>query len=88
MRNADDLAAALFGQQGFLIIQSRTTRTIGELLYPATRAYWMPGESLVMKVVGEATKEEFLQQHSTVCAGTVNILEPAWNYFYRVEAAD
>ncbi len=68
-------------QQGYLIIQSRTPRGIGELLRPSQRANQQPGDSVVLVVTGEATRQEYAEQKWAN-------FSMGYDYFYRVEAAD
>ena len=85
----DELAAGLYAANGFLVIQARQRLEIGHLLYPATRQHrFAEGDTLVMRVIAESTKAEFLSQHRAPLPDTDNYFNPDWHYFYRVEAAD
>lgn len=84
-RDNDFIAKELFAKQGKLIIQSRYPMEIGKIL--GTGGPGQPN-TILLVVVAEADKIEYLRQHQTDIGQSDNLYTPGWEYFYRVEAAD
>ena len=89
----DELAAALYTEQGYLITGSRFPAELGSILNKSRFGF---GESLPftvpLKVVGTATYDQWKNQVKTmrrigIAAGIRSDHVPR-PYYYRVEAAD
>lgn len=82
----DQLAAALVEVQGFLVIASTHPMEIGEC-YSQNRGHLQA----IVRVISETTREEFERQNKLaepMWGGSLGVLIPEEQWFYRVEAAD
>lgn len=83
----DELAAALYAEQGYMVLWSLKPLTIGSLTDSE-------GDSTaVLRILGEATKEEYLKQSRRAKELAPHIAgmphgRDLLAHFYRVEAAD
>ena len=89
----DELAAALYAEQGYFVASSFMPRKIGDIdidnsHHPTKRV------SATMRVVGDATEKEWISQWNMAhelapdITGDEYVRSPWELYFYRVEACD
>lgn len=86
----DELAAALYAEQGFMVIESSCEEKIGDIV-KCSNLYEV---NTPLIIAGLATREEFMRQAALAFALAGNpekvgdIPEPGNHHYYRVEAAD
>lgn len=87
----DELAAAVYAEQGFLILGSTEPRKMGEIRRESVHESWRTAVSTPMRIVGVSTEQEMRRQterYIQLSGAHDHYQKNAYTHYYRVEAAD
>ena len=86
--SGDELAAALYAEQGYLVMYSKHPRTIGSI---DTDSGAVKQGLRPLRIIGPSSSAEYKAQTLRASEIAPELASPggfSWPYFYRVEAAD
>ena len=87
----DELAAALYAEQGYMALAQNQARKHGEIIPPGTCGWEDAPITTPLRVIGDSNRDEWGSQKPIIAralglqCGPVRGNAP---YYYRVEAAD
>jgi hypothetical protein len=86
---ADELAAEIYRQQGYLVIATQEPRSIGEKIVGMPRSNACEGTCVTaaLYIVAQSDEKEFARQND-IARSIVGEIMPLWlgRHFYRVES--